>query len=334
MESTTSSGTSDVQEGAPSENGGASTELDRETLLGFYRTMFTARRTDDKEIGLKRQNKIFFQISGAGHEAIQVAMAHHLRPSSDWFYLYYRDRALSQALGMTPYDHMLQAVAAESDPASGGRQMPSHWGRRDLRIVSTSSPTGTQFLQAVGTAEAAWRATLVEELRDRIEEFEDDEVVLVTTGEGQTSEGEFWEALNTASNLQLPVVFLVEDNGYAISVPSEVGIAGGKVSQLVSGFPDLLVEEVDGCDVLASLAAAEKVIRHARERKGPALLHAHVIRPYSHSMSDDERMYKTEAEREAEAERARELTRQAALAVRAAADRLLTLLEDRDREGL
>ncbi|MDX1673463.1 MAG: thiamine pyrophosphate-dependent enzyme, partial [Longimicrobiales bacterium] len=220
-ESETTEQDTDVQEG-----GGRAGDLDLDTLLGFYRTMFTARRTDDKEIGLKRQNKIFFQISGAGHEAIQVAVAHHLRPSSDWFYLYYRDRALSQALGMTPYDHLLQAVAAESDPASGGRQMPSHWGRRDLRIMSTSSPTGTQFLQAVGTAEAGYRARLVDEIREQIEAFEDDEVVLVTTGEGQTSEGEFWEALNTASNLKLPVVFLVEDNGYAISVPAEVGIAG------------------------------------------------------------------------------------------------------------
>ena len=297
-ESETTEQDTDVQEG-----GGRAGDLDLDTLLGFYRTMFTARRTDDKEIGLKRQNKIFFQISGAGHEAIQVAVAHHLRPSSDWFYLYYRDRALSQALGMTPYDHLLQAVAAESDPASGGRQMPSHWGRRDLRIMSTSSPTGTQFLQAVGTAEAGYRARLVDEIREQIEAFEDDEVVLVTTGEGQTSEGEFWEALNTASNLKLPVVFLVEDNGYAISVPAEVGIAGAKISRLVSGFPDLMIEEVDGCDVLASLDAAEKVVAYARERKGPALLHAHVIRPYSHSMSDDERMYKTEAEREEEAKR-------------------------------
>jgi 2-oxoisovalerate dehydrogenase E1 component len=296
----TESNTSTADTNAPAE---ATAGLDRDTLLGFYRSMFTARRTDDKEIGLKRQNKIFFQISGAGHEAIQVAIAHHLRPSSDWFYLYYRDRALSQALGMTPYDHLLQAVAAESDPASGGRQMPSHWGRRDLRIMSTSSPTGTQFLQAVGTAEGAYRASLVDEMRDRIEDFEDDEVVLVTTGEGQTSEGEFWEALNTASNLKLPVIFLVEDNGYAISVPSEVGIAGGQVSDLVRGFPDLLIETVDGCDVFASLEAAEKVIQYARDGNGPALLHASVIRPYSHSMSDDERMYKTEAEREEEAKR-------------------------------
>jgi 2-oxoisovalerate dehydrogenase E1 component len=276
---------------------------DREALLGFYRTMVSARRTDDKEIGLKRQNKIYFQISGAGHEAIQVAVAHHLRPGRDWAYLYYRDRALSQALGMTPYEHLLQAVGAESDPASGGRQMPSHWGKRDLRIVSTSSPTGTQFLQSVGTAEGAWRASLLDEMREAIEEFEDDEVVVCTSGEGQTSQGEFWEALNTASNLKLPVIFLVEDNGYAISVPVEVNTPGGRISQVVSGFPDLLIEEVDGTDLLASLEAAGRAVEYCRQRKGPALLHASVVRPYSHSMSDDERMYKTEEERAAEAER-------------------------------
>jgi 2-oxoisovalerate dehydrogenase E1 component len=275
----------------------------RETMLGMYRTMVAARRTDDREIQLKRQNKIFFQISGAGHEGIQVAIAHHLRPGKDWFYLYYRDRALSQALGMTPYEHLLQAVGAESDPASGGRQMPSHWGHRELRIVSTSSPTGTQYLQAVGTAEGAWRASLLEELRGAIEAFEDDEVVLCTTGEGQTSEGEFWEAMNTASNLKLPVVFLVEDNGYAISVPVEVNTAGGKISSLVAGFPDLYIEEVDGTDVLASLEAAGRAVEYCRQRNGPALLHAHVTRPYSHSMSDDERMYRPAAEREAEAAR-------------------------------
>ena len=284
-------------------NGRKPADLDRDTLIGFYRTMFAARRTDDKEIGLKRQNKIFFQISGAGHEAIQVAVAHHLRPGKDWSYLYYRDRALSQALGMTPYEHLLQAVGAEVDPASGGRQMPSHWGHRELRIMSTSSPTGTQYLQSVGTAEGAWRAGQLEEMRERIEEFEDDEVVLCTTGEGQTSEGEFWEALNTASNLKLPVVFLVEDNGYAISVPVEVNTAGGKISRLVQGFPDLYIEECDGTDVLESVEAAGRAVEHCRTRKGPALLHAHVIRPYSHSMSDDERMYRPETEREADAAR-------------------------------
>jgi 2-oxoisovalerate dehydrogenase E1 component len=277
--------------------------LDGEKLLELYRTMVAARATDDKEIQLKRQNKIFFQISGAGHEAVQVAVADHLRPGSDWSYLYYRDPALSQALGMTPYEHLLQAVGAESDPSSGGRQMPSHWGHRPLRIVSTSSPTGTQFLQAVGTAEAGMRAQRDPAMRDALESFEDDEVVLCTTGEGQTSEGEFWEALNTACNLKLPVLFLVEDNGYAISVPVEVNTAGGKISELVRSFPDLHVDECDGCDVEESHAAAARAVEHCRARRGPALLHAHVVRPYSHSMSDDERMYKPPAQIEQEARR-------------------------------
>ena len=277
--------------------------IDDDTLLRFYRTMVTARRTDDQEILLKRQNRIFFQISGAGHEAIQVAIADHMRPGSDWAYLYYRDRALSLALGMTPYEHLLQAVGAEADPSSGGRQMPSHWGHRELRIASTSSPTGTQFLQAVGCAEAGVRAARDGAMRDAIEPFENDEIVLVCSGEGQTSEGEFWEALSTASNLKLPVVFLVEDNGYAISVPVEVNTPGGSISQLVSGFPDLLIDTVDGCDVHASWAAAGRAVDYCRARKGPALVHARVVRPYSHSMSDDERLYRTAEERNDDAER-------------------------------
>jgi 2-oxoisovalerate dehydrogenase E1 component len=277
--------------------------LANDQVLALYRTMVAARRTDDQEILLKRQNKIFFQISGAGHEAVQVAVAAHLRPGSDWFFLYYRDRALSQALGMTPYEHLLQAVGAESDPASGGRQMPSHWGHRELNIVSTSSPTGTQFLQAVGCAEAAMRASRDDAMRAAIDDFEDDEVVLVTTGEGQTSQGEFWEALNSASNMKLPVVFLVEDNGYAISVPVEVNTAGGKISKLVTGFPDLLIEEFDGTSLVESWEACGRAIEHARRKQGPVLLHAHVVRPYSHSMSDDERLYRPPAELEEDARR-------------------------------
>jgi 2-oxoisovalerate dehydrogenase E1 component len=272
-------------------------------LIAMYRTMVAARRTDDQEILLKRQNRIFFQISGAGHEAVQVAIAAHLRPGSDWFYLYYRDRALAQALGMTPYEHLLQAVGAAADPASGGRQMPSHWGHRPLRIVSTSSPTGTQFLQAVGCAEAAMRATRDPAMRAAIEPFEDDEVVLVTSGEGQTSQGEFWEAVNSACNLELPVIFLIEDNKYAISVPVEVNTAGGRISALVSGFPGLLIEEFDGTDVLESHEVCGRAVQYARERRGPVLLHAHVVRLYSHSMSDDERLYRTQAERDADAAR-------------------------------
>ncbi|MBI4503516.1 MAG: dehydrogenase E1 component subunit alpha/beta [Gemmatimonadetes bacterium] len=263
--------------------------------------MLLARRTDDREIQLKKQNKIFFQGSGAGHEAVQVAIAEHLRPGSDWFYLYYRDRGLSLALGMTPYQHFLQGVAAESDPASGGRQMPMHFGHRALRIVAGSSPTGTQFLQAVGCAEAGWRAARLAPMRDAIESFEDDEVVLCCSGEGQLAEGEFWEALSTACNLKLPVIFLIEDNGYAISVPVEVNIPGGSISRILNGFPDLYVEEVDGCDVVASHAATGRAVRYCRDRKGPALVHAHVVRLYSHSASDDDTQYRPTLELERDA---------------------------------
>jgi 2-oxoisovalerate dehydrogenase E1 component len=283
---------------------GAGQELNRDTLIGYYRTMLLARYIDDKEIQLKRQNKIFFQISGAGHEAIQVAAAAHARPGYDWFYFYYRDRAFSLALGMTALEHLLQAVGAEADPASGGRQMPSHFGRRDLNIVSTSSPTGTQFLQAVGTAEAGVRALRLEDetLRDTTD-AKGDEVVFVTTGDGTTSEGEFWESLNTASNLKLPVVYIVEDNGFAISVPRDVNTAGGSISRLVVGFPDLYIQECDGTDLVDSLETMARAVEHCRQRKGPALVHAHVIRPYSHSLSDDERFYKTDEMRAEEAKR-------------------------------
>ena len=277
--------------------------LGDDDLLQMYRTMLTARTVDDREMSMKRQGKIFFQISGAGHEAVQVALARHLRSGSDWLYFYYRDRAFALAMGQTPKDHLLQAVGAADDPASGGRQMPSHFGDTRYRIVSTSSPTGTQFLQAVGSAETGWRARQLDEIRQRIDAFEDDEVVVVCTGDGTTSEGEFWESLNTACNLKLPVIYLVEDNEYAISVPVEVQTAGGSISKLVTGFPDLFITECDGTDVLDSYARCAEAVQWCRQGRGPALVHAHTTRPYSHSMSDDERMYRPEAEREAQAKR-------------------------------
>ena len=286
--------------------------LSRQQLTEAYRIMYTSRRLDDREIMLKRQQKIFFQISGAGHEAIGVAAAFALKAGYDWFYPYYRDRALCLGLGVSPYDMLLQAVGAADDPSSGGRQMPSHWSFPRLHIVTGSSPTGTQILQSVGCAEVARYLTAHPNAAKKVQgdyrqfkdvEFHSDEITYVSLGDGTTSEGEFWEAMNTASNLKLPLMFVVEDNEYAISVPVEVQTAGGSISRLVTGFPDFHFEEVDGTDPVASYAAFMRSVQHCRAGRGPAFIHAHVIRPYSHSLSDDERLYRPDVERQRDAAR-------------------------------
>lgn len=274
-------------------------DLDKETLVHALKIMVQARKADDREIMMKRQNKVFFQISGAGHECPQVAATLHLRPAYDWFFPYYRDRALCLGLGVTLLEMFQSSIGAEADPASAGRQMPSHWGSQKHNIVSASSPTGTQFLQAVGCAEAGrYIHSRQEEMKDL--KAQADEVTLVSTGDGTTSQGEFWEALNTACNLKLPVIFLVEDNGYAISVPVEAQTPGGNVGALVKDWPNLHHQEVDGCDFAACYDAFGAAVEHCRAGHGPAMVHAHVIRPYSHSMSDDEASYRPSAEREAE----------------------------------
>jgi 2-oxoisovalerate dehydrogenase E1 component len=288
--------------------------LSREELVRAYRTMVLSRKIDDKEIQLKNQSLIFFQISGAGHEAVLTAAGMQLKAAHDWFYPYYRDRALCLAIGMTPLEMLLSAVGAKDDPNSGGRQMPSHWGHKALNIVSQSSPTGTQCLQAIGCAEAGRLFEKVTEIEDRESKFASDEVTYVSIGEGTSSEGEFWESLNQACIGKLPVVYMIEDNGYAISVPVEVQTAGGDLSKLVASFPGLFVQSFDGTDFMTSYRAAGDAIAYARARKGPALLHAKVVRPYSHSLSDDEKLYKTKDERAEEATRD-PITRMAAFLV-------------------
>jgi 2-oxoisovalerate dehydrogenase E1 component len=277
--------------------------LSKELLLGAYRTMYTSRRVDDKEIQLKRQNRAFFQINGVGHECIGVAVALNLKPAYDWFYPYYRDRAFCLQVGMTPFDMFLASVGAKDDPACGGRQMPSHWGSKKLHIMTGSSPTGTRVLHAVGAAEASWYFSHIREAAELASSFHDDEIAYVSLGEGASSEGEFWESLNYACGRRLPVLYVVQDNGYAISVPVDVQTAGGKISGLIRSFPHLMTLECDGTDFPESYEAAAQAVEYVRQRKGPALIHAHVVRPFSHSLSDDERLYKPEEVRQQEAKR-------------------------------
>jgi 2-oxoisovalerate dehydrogenase E1 component len=294
------------------DSAGASGSLSAQQLVEIYRLMYLSRRLDDREILLKRQQKIFFQISAAGHEALQVGAGLALRPGYDWFFPYYRDRALCLALGLAPDVMMLQAVGAGTDPSSGGRQMPTHWSSRAMHLVSTSSSTTTQLLHAVGCAEAGRYFSRHPEAAEKAEgdyrafndvSFHGDEVVLTCLGEGSTSQGEFWEAMNTASNQKLPVIFCVEDNGYAISVPVEVNTPGGNISKLVANFPNFYFAEIDGTDPELCMRTFQAAAEHCRAGLGPAFVHGHVVRAYSHSLSDDDRLYRSTAEREADAMR-------------------------------
>jgi 2-oxoisovalerate dehydrogenase E1 component len=303
---------SSVQESKKTATKVADSVLTREQLVEFYRLMYLSRRTDDREIVLKRQQKIFFQISCAGHEALLVAAGMALKPGYDWFFPYYRDRAICLALGNTVEEQLLQAVGAADDVASGGRQMPSHWSSRKLNIVSPSSSTATQCLHAVGCAEAGKFFTKHPEAAKKHDgdyrqfkdvKFHGDEVVYVSIGEGSTSQGEFWESLNTASNGKLPVLYVVEDNGYAISTPVEVNTPGGNISKLVANFPNFHFAEIDGTDPIASYKAMVEAVAYCRSGNGPALVHGHVIRPYSHSLSDDERLYRSVEELDADAQK-------------------------------
>src|SRR6201995_1549823 len=302
---------SGVQESKKTVGSVVESTLTREQLVEFYRLMYMSRRTDDREIVLKRQQKIFFQVSCAGHEALLVAAGMAMKPGYDWFFPYYRDRAICLALGSTVEAQLLQAVGAAGDPARGGRQMPSHWTDKNLNIVSPSSATATQCLHAIGCAEAGRfytnhpdaakkpaSGTDYRLYKDVV--FHGDEVTYVSIGEGSTSQGEFWESLNTASNAKLPVVYVVEDNGYAISTPVEANTPGGNISRLIANFPIFHFAEVDGTDAVASYEAMVEAVAYCRAGLGPAVVHGHVTRPYSHSLSDDEKLYRSKEELEAD----------------------------------
>ena len=261
--------------------------------LEDFRLACASRAIDEREMTLQKQSRVFFQISGAGHEALLLGLSHYLRPAYDWFFPYYRDRSLMLGLGVTPYEMLLQAVGSAEDPASGGRQMPCHWGSTRLNVVSQTSATGSQCLPAVGCAEAGRYIVRRPHLPGCV--AHGDELTYVSLGEGATSEGEFWESLNTACTLHLPVLYVVADNGFAISVPSS-DQAPAPISDLVQGFRGLQVWKFDGCDYVETRRVGADAIARVRAGTGPALLHARVTRPYSHSAADTQAKYRSSAE--------------------------------------
>jgi 2-oxoisovalerate dehydrogenase E1 component len=257
-----------------------------------FRLAWISRYLDDREIALQKQSRVFFQISGAGHEALLLGLGRYLRPGYDWFFPYYRDRALMLSLGVSPTDILLEAVGSSTDPASGGRQMPCHWGNKELNVVTESSATGSQCLPAVGCAEAS-RYISRRDLPGCV--AYGDELTYVSLGEGATSEGEFWESLNTACTLHLPVLYVVADNGYAISVPS-IEQSPAPISELVRGFRGLHVHSLDGRDYFEIRERAADIVASVRAGVGPALIHARVTRPYSHSSADTQSKYRSAEE--------------------------------------
>lgn len=257
--------------------------LTRDQLVDSYKLMLLARRLDEKELALLKQGKAFFHIGGSGHEAIQVACAMNLKPGHDWAYPYYRGLGFAIGIGFTPEEIMLAELHRAEDVMTGGRQMPGHYGKPSLNVPTQSSPTGTQFLQAVGTAIGC--------VRER-----KGQVVYVSSGEGATSEGEFAEALNWASREKLPVVFCIEDNHYAISVPEWQQTAGGSVYEIVQGYANLARYKVDGTDFVESYRVSKEAIERARRGEGPGIIVADVVRLLSHSSSDDDRKYRPKDE--------------------------------------
>jgi 2-oxoisovalerate dehydrogenase E1 component alpha subunit len=259
-------------------------ELGPDRLLAMYRQMVIARAIDRRMWVLNRQGKAPFVISGQGHEAAQVGAAAAMRPGQDWLCPYYRDLAFCVALGLTPEEFMLSVYARAADPASGGRQMPSHFGLKRARIVTTSSTVGTQVIHAAGIAYAA-----------RIRRL--DEVAVTCVGEGSTSEGDWHEGLNFAAVHRLPFICIVQDNDYAISVPHRLQMGVDSVARRAAGY-GMAGESVDGGDVFAVYAAMKRAMDRARSAQGPTLIAAKVARFTSHSSDDDQRRYRPQEELE------------------------------------
>jgi len=257
--------------------------LSKDELMNALRLMILSRTIDHKVMNLIKQGKAHFHIAGAGHEAIQVACGLAMKKRIDWAFPYYRDMCFSLTVGVKPEDVLLSFLAKEDDPFTGGRQMPCHWASKEFNIPTQSSPTGTQFLQAVGAALSLRKQGI-------------NGVVYVSSGEGTTSEGEFHEAVNWAAREKLPVVFVIQNNKWAISVPVENQTAGKNASvlEMMKGYENLLRLEVDGTDFLQSNAIAQSAFKYARNGSGPVLIEAHVVRLFSHSSSDDQKKYRPE----------------------------------------